>query len=206
MRRLRKRCGSAAPRQPAAALETPMEPSRTASSAAIIVRDATEADFTAIRRIYANEVLHGLASFEEVAPTVAEMIERRRIVLGLGLPYLVAELDGEIVGYSYATAFRPRPAYRYTVEDSVYVAPEMQGRGIGRALLGALIERCEAGPWRQMIAVIGDSGNAGSIGLHARLGFQMVGIMQSTGFKLGRWVDTVIMQRALGDGGETPPE
>jgi phosphinothricin acetyltransferase len=133
------------------------------------------------------------------------MLARRASVLDLGLPYLAAEAAGQVVGYSYATGYRPRPAYRHTIEDSVYVAERMQGRGIGRALLSALIARCETGPWRQMVAVIGDSGNAGSIALHRQQGFRLVGTFEAVGFKLGRWVDTVLMQRALGPGGAAPP-
>jgi L-amino acid N-acyltransferase YncA len=173
---------------------------------AVLVRNAQEQDMPAIQAIYAHEVLHGIASFEEVPPTTDAMLARRASVLELGLPYLAAELEGRVVGYSYATAYRPRPAYRYTIEDSVYVAQGMQGRGIGRALLSALIARCETGPWRQMIAVIGDSGNAGSVALHRQLGFRLVGTFEAAGFKLGRWVDTVHMQRALGPGGDTLPD
>ena len=173
---------------------------------AVIVRDAEEADMPAIQTIYARQVAHGLASFEEVPPTADELLSRRDGVLSLGLPYLAAELNGRVVGYSYATAYRPRPAYRDTIEDSVYVAEGMQGRGVGRALLGTLISRCETGPWRQMIAVIGDSGNAGSIALHERLGFRRVGILKAVGFKLGRCVDTVLMQRALGAGRDAHPK
>jgi L-amino acid N-acyltransferase YncA len=173
---------------------------------AVVVRDATEQDMAAIQAIYAREVLHGLATFEEAPPSTADMLARRASVLALGLPYLAAELDGEVVGYSYATGYRSRPAYRYTVEDSVYVAAGMQGRGIGRALLAALIARCEAGPWRQMVAVIGNSGNGGSIALHRQLGFRVVGTFEAVGFKLGGWVDTVLMQRALGPGASTLPD
>jgi phosphinothricin acetyltransferase len=171
----------------------------------LIVRDASEDDMRAIQAIYARHVLHGLATFEEEPPSVEAMLARRAAVLERGLPYLAAAIDGEVVGYSYATAYRPRPAYRYTVEDSVYVAEGLGGRGIGSALLSALIARCESGPWRQMLAVIGDSGNAASIALHRRLGFQPVGTLASVGFKLGRWVDTVLMQRPLGPGDGTPP-
>lgn len=153
-----------------------------------------------IQKIYAHQVLRGLATFEEVAPTTDELLLRRESILNLGLPYLTAELNGRIAGYSYATTYRSRPAYRYTIEDSVYVAEEMQGRGVGRALLTALISRCERGLWRQMIAIIGNSSNAGSIALHERLGFRRVGTLEAVGFKLGRWVDTVLMQRALGAG------
>jgi phosphinothricin acetyltransferase len=172
---------------------------------AVVVRDATEQDMAAVQAIYAHHVLHGLATFEEVPPGVDELLARRASVLGAGLPYLAAELGGRVVGYSYATSYRPRPAYRYAVEDSVYVAEGLGGRGIGGALLAALIARCEAGPWRQMLAVIGNSGNAGSIALHRRAGFRPVGTLTSVGFKLGRWVDTVLMQRPLGSGDATPP-
>jgi L-amino acid N-acyltransferase YncA len=169
------------------------------------VRDAAERDMGAVQAIYAHHVLHGLATFEEVPPSLEELLRRRSAVLALGLPYLVAELDGRIVGYSYATSYRPRPAYRYTIEDSVYVADGLAGLGIGTALLQSLIARCEAGPWRQMLAVIGNSGNAGSIALHSRMGFRMIGTLTSAGFKLGRWVDTVLMQRALGVGDMEAP-
>jgi L-amino acid N-acyltransferase YncA len=171
----------------------------------IFVRDAREADMGVVTSIYAQHVLHGLASFEEVPPSLDEMHARRASVLQLGLPYLVAEIDGRVVGYSYATAYRSRPAYRYTIEDSVYVADGLNARGIGTALLAELIARCERGPWRQMLAVIGDSGNAGSIALHRRLGFTPAGSLTSVGFKLGRWVDSVFMQRALGAGDSLDP-
>lgn len=172
----------------------------------IVVRDATEQDMAAVQAIYAHHVLHGLATFEETPPSTEEFLERRASVLGQGLPYLVAEAECRIVGYTYASSYRPRPAYRYTIEDAVYVAPGLDGRGIGSALLRALIARCEAGLWRQMIAVIGDSGNAGSIALHRRFGFQPVGTLASVELKLGRWVDTVLMQRALGSGDKTLPD
>ena len=177
-----------------------------APDGALIVRDALPADMAAIRAIYAHHVLHGLASFEEAVPSLDEMLARRGSVLAQGLPYLAAEQDGAIVGYCYAGSYRPRPAYRHTIEDSVYVADGNAGRGIGRALLSALIARCEAGTWRQMLAVIGDSGNAGSIGLHRALGFETVGTLRAVGFKFGRWVDSVLMQRALGTGDGTPPD
>ncbi len=167
-------------------------------SAAVTIRDATEQDMPAVQRIYAHHVLHGLASFEEAPPTADELAARRRAVLARGLPYIVAERDGAVVGYSYATAYRPRPAYRFTVENSVYVADGLHRQGIGRILLAALIERCAQGPWRQMIAVIGDSENAASIGLHVRLGFRRVGTLDAVGFKFGRWVDSVLMQREIG--------
>ena len=169
------------------------------------VRDAQDADLAAVQAIYAHHVLHGLATFEEVPPPVVELAERRAAVVALGLPYLVAEHGGRVVGYSYASSYRPRPAYRFAIEDSVYVADGLGGRGIGAALLAALLARCEAGPWRQMIAIIGDTGNAASIALHRRHGFAMVGTLRSVGWKLGRWVDTMLMQRALGPGGTAPP-
>jgi phosphinothricin acetyltransferase len=172
---------------------------------AILVRDADETDMSAVAGVYAKHVLHGLASFEEVPPPLDEMKSRRAGVLKLGLPYLVAELDNHVVGYSYATFYRARPAYRYTVEDSVYVADGLHGRGIGTALLAELIARCERGPWRQMLAVIGDSDNASSIALHRRLGFTSCGTLASVGFKHGRWVDSVFMQRALGPGDSQKP-
>lgn len=175
------------------------------SSEQILVRDAAAADMPAIQAIYAHHVLRGLATFEEVPPSVAEMADRRAAVLKAGLPYLTAEIGGAVVGYAYATVYRPRPAYRFTVEDSIYIAHGLGGRGIGAALLGALVDRCERGPWRQMLAVIGNSGNAGSIALHRRLGFEPIGTLHAVGFKLGRWVDTVLMQRALGDGDRSAP-
>ncbi len=173
---------------------------------AVLVRDASEADMGAVQAIYAFHVLNGFASFEEVPPDLPEMLERRQSVLALGLPYLVADMEGEVVGYSYASKYRARPAYRFTIEDSVYVRNGLGGKGIGSALLGELIRRCEQGPWRQMIGIIGDSGNASSIALHRRFGFRHLGTIEAAGFKLGRWVDTVFMQRALGAGQSTLPE
>jgi phosphinothricin acetyltransferase len=171
----------------------------------VLVRDAAEADMAAVEAIYAHHVLHGLATFEEVPPSLEELLRRRSAVLALGLPYLVAEVDGKVVGYSYAGSYRPRPAYRYTIEDSVYVADGLAGRGIGTALLQSLIARCESGPWRQMLAVIGNSGNEGSIALHRRMGFRYAGRLKSVGFKFGRWVDSVLMRRPLGTGDATLP-
>lgn len=166
----------------------------------LVIRSATEADIPAIQAIYGHHVLHGLASFEEVAPSIYEMRVRFRSVIALGLPYVAAEIDGQVAGYSYAAPYRARPAYRYTIEDSVYVADGFGRRGVGVALLRELIARCEAGPWRQMLAVIGDSGNAGSIALHRCCGFALIGTLPSVGFKFGRWVDSVLMQRTLGSG------
>jgi L-amino acid N-acyltransferase YncA len=172
---------------------------------AALIRETCADDLGAIARIYAHHVSHGLASFEEVPPTLEELRSRRSAVLDCGLPYLAAELQGEVVGYAYASLYRPRPAYRYTIEDSVYVEDGLTGLGLGSALLASLIERCEAGPWRQMLAVIGDRANAGSIALHRRMGFRHVGSFASVGFKLGHWVDTVLMQRPLGPGDQSPP-
>ncbi len=174
-------------------------------AARLIVRDAIEEDMAAVARLYADYVREGLATFELTPPEAHELQARRAAILAAGLPYLVAAAGGQIAGYAYASPYRGRPGYRYTVEDSVYVAQAQCGRGIGRALLEALIGRCQSGPWRQMIAVIGDSANAGSIALHRRCGFQMVGTFRSVGYKLGRWVDTVLMQRALGAGDGCAP-
>lgn len=174
--------------------------------AASHVRDAVDTDLGAIQAIYAHHVLHGLASFEEVPPGVDELRARHAAVRAAGLPYLVAEVDGVVAGYAYATLYRPRSAYRHTVEDSVYVAQGMAGRGIGAALLAALIARCEAGPWRQMLATIGQGdGNVGSIALHECMGFTRIGALRSVGFKHGQWLDTVLMQRPLGMGDGSLP-
>lgn len=168
---------------------------------AFVIRDSTEADVAAIQAIYAWHVINGLASFEEVAPDVPEMARRRADVLARGLPYLVAEEDGVVVGYTYAAPYRARSAYRYAVENSVYVRNGTARHGLGRALLTELIARCERLGLRQIVAVIGDSANAASIGLHAALGFRMVGVLKDIGFKHGRWVDSVLMQRSIGGEG-----
>jgi phosphinothricin acetyltransferase len=178
---------------------------RTLGPAGLQIRDATDDDVGAVQAIYAHHVAHGSASFEEAPPSIPELLRRREAVLAAGLPYLVAELGGAVAGYSYATAYRARSAYRFSLEDSVYVAPDRARLGAGRALLAALIERCERGPWRQMIAVIGDSANAPSIELHRRLGFELVGTLRAVGYKHGRWVDSVLMQRALGPGDGAMP-
>jgi phosphinothricin acetyltransferase len=170
------------------------------------IRPARAADVKAIHRIYAHHVLHGLASFEERAPSLAEM--RRRFAAGQrgGFPYLVADWRGRVGGYAYASPYRARSAYRYSVENSVYIDEPLRGRGLGHALLTELIARCAALGYRQMVAVIGDSANQASIRLHVAHGFAQVGLLPSVGFKFGRWVDSVIMQRALGDGDQTLPE
>jgi phosphinothricin acetyltransferase len=170
------------------------------------IRDSEDADLPAIAVIYGHHVTHGFGSFEEVPPDVEELARRRREILGKGLPYLVAS-DGAagILGYAYASPYRTRSAYRFTVEDSIYVAPHAARRGIGRLLLQALIERCTKAGYRQMIAVIGDSGNDGSIGLHQSLGFTRAALLPTIGFKRGRWVDCVMMQRSIGPGASTLP-
>ena len=170
------------------------------------MRPATPDDIDAIQAIYAHHVLKGLASFEEEPPSVAELRRRYDEVTGRGLPYLVADFGGRVAGYAYCTLYRTRSAYRYALEDSVYVRPDAQGRGIGKTLLGELIRRCEALGYRQIIAVIGDSANAASIGLHQSEGFLRAGTLRSVGFKLGRWVDSVIMQRPLGAGDADKPK
>lgn len=172
----------------------------------MIVRAATADDAEALAAIYGHHVRHGLGTFEEEPPSPAEMETRRAAVAARGLPYLVAEDAGKLVGFAYAGPFRPRQAYRYTLEDSVYIAPEAIGKGVGRAVLSAVIAACEAIGVRQLVAVIGDSGNAASIGLHRSLGFVDAGVGKSFGFKHGRWVDIVWMQKALNGGDETPPD
>lgn len=172
----------------------------------ITLRNATHDDMAAVRDIYARHVLEGLASFEDVAPDKGEMTRRFEAVLKRRLPFIVAELDGAVKGYAYAGPYRSRPAYRYTVEDSIYVAPDASGRGLGRVLLSQLIDTCTALGYRRMVAMIGDSENKPSINLHAKLGFERAGLLPSAGFKLGRWVDSVIMQRPLGPGDGEPPE
>jgi phosphinothricin acetyltransferase len=178
---------------------------RAAAPAAVAVRPATVADLPAIHAIYAHYVLHGLATFEEAPPALEELRRRFERVLGFGLPYLAAELAGGVRGYAYAAPYRDRSAYRYAVEGSIYVDRGWQRRGLGRALLRELVARSAAAGKRQMIAVIGDSANAASIGLHAALGFRLAGTLPSVGFKHGRWVDSVLMVRPLGDGDATPP-
>jgi L-amino acid N-acyltransferase YncA len=169
------------------------------------LRPATPDDIGEIQAIYAHHVLHGLASFEEEPPPAAELLRRYEDVTRRGLPYLVADLAGVIAGYGYCTLYRLRSAYRYTLEDSIYVRAGCEGRGVGGRLLAELIRRCEAGGYRQLVAVIGDSANAASIGLHASQGFLYVGTLRSAGFKFGRWVDSVIMQRPLGAGDASRP-
>ena len=171
----------------------------------MLVRPAALQDLPAIQRIYAHHVMHGLASFEEVAPPLAEMQRRYEDITKQGFPYLVGEERGEILGYGYCSLYRTRSAYRHTLEDSIYVKQGQQGKGVGKAVLKELISICTVLNYRQMIAVIGDSANAGSIKLHASLGFVRAGLLRSTGFKFGRWVDSVYMQLPLGAGDSTKP-
>ena len=171
-----------------------------------LVRPATAADIPAIAAIYRHHVLHGLASFELDPPDSDEIARRFIAIRELGLPYLAAEIDGRLVGYAYASVYRARPAYRYTVEDSVYVDKDHAGLGIGSALMPPLIAGCVKAGRRQIIAVIGDSANLGSIRLHEKFGFEHVGLLPAVGFKFGRWVDSVLMQKEVGDGQRSPPD
>ena len=170
------------------------------------VRPAAPADIPAITRIYAHAVRHGTASFELDPPDEAEMLRRQRTLLDAGYPYLVAESDGAVAGYAYAGPYRARPAYRFSVENSIYIAPDMHRRGIGRVLLERLIAECETRGYRLMIAVIGDSAQTPSIELHRAAGFKLVGALEGVGYKFDRWLDTVLMQRALGKGRSAPPD
>jgi L-amino acid N-acyltransferase YncA len=171
----------------------------------LLIRDSRDDDVPAIQAVYAHHVRHGTGTFELEPPSVDEMRTRRADVLKNGFAYLVADEGGRVLGYAYANWFRTRPAYRFTVEDSIYVADDARGRGVGRALLEALAGRCERAGCRQLLAIIGDSANTGSIGLHARCGFRFAGTMRATGWKHGRWLDTVIMQRELGASDREPP-
>jgi L-amino acid N-acyltransferase YncA len=170
-----------------------------------IIRPATAADIAAITAIYRPAVLTGTASFELDPPGEDEMLRRFRAIVDAGYPYLVAELDGRIAGYAYANAYRTRPAYRFTVEDSVYIAPDAQGKGVGRALLDRLIATCRRDGFRLMIAVIGDSSQFASVNLHRRAGFRFCGTIHSVGYKFGRWLDSVIMELPLGEGDGSAP-
>lgn len=172
----------------------------------LIIRTATADDAEALAAIYADAVLHGSGTFEEIPPSPEEMARRLVAVREKGLPYLVAELEGRVAGYAYASPFRPRTGYRYAAEDSVYVAPWAKGRGLGRTLLTPVIAECERLGLRQLMAVIGGSENAPSIALHRSLGFELKGVMTGVGFKLGRWMDIVMMQKALNGGASAPPD
>ena len=171
-----------------------------------IIRPSTEADVPAITAIYGHHVLHGTGTFEVDPPSEADMLARRADVLTKGLPYLVMELEGRIVGFSYCNWFKPRPAYRFSAEDSIYMAPEAKGQGWGRALLAELAARAEAVGVRKLIAVIGDSANAGSIGVHRSVGFTPAGVLKACGWKFNRWLDIVLMEKSLGQGDSSSPE
>ena len=171
---------------------------------ALLIRPSSPADLPAITAIYAHHVTHGKGSFELEAPDLDEMSRRRSDVLAKGLPHLVASRGAEVLGFAYAGAFRPRPAFRFMAEDSIYIHADHAGQGLGRALLAELMRHCEALGIRQMLAVIGDSANAGSIGLHHSLGFVHTGILKASGWKHGQWLDTVFMQKALGAGDSSP--
>ena len=173
---------------------------------ALEIRPATEADLAFITEIYAHAVRYGTATFELIPPDRSEMTRRFRVLADGGFPYFVAARDGRVVGYAYAGAYRPRPAYRFTVENSIYLDPAIHRRGVGLVLLRRLIEECETRGYRQMIAVIGDSANGGSIGLHTRCGFEMIGTHPDVGLKFGRWLDTVMMQLPLGEAAKTVPK
>jgi phosphinothricin acetyltransferase len=170
-----------------------------------MLRAAAATDLPAITAIYAHHVRTGLASFETEAPSLAEMTQRFGAITGGGYPYLVAVQESAVLGYAYASAYRTRPAYRFTVEDSIYVTPEAVGRGIGRALLARLVAECEQRGHRQMLAVIGDSANEASIAVHRACGFTLKAVLDAVGFKFGRWVDSVLMQRPLGESDRTLP-
>jgi phosphinothricin acetyltransferase len=172
----------------------------------MLIRDAAPGDMMAMADIYAHHVRNSLGTFEEAVPTAEEIAGRWRGVAQLGLPWLVAEAEGRLWGYAYAAPFRTRAAYRFVAEDAIYVAHDAQRRGVGRALLARLIERCEALGLRQLMAVIGDGDNLGSIGLHAALGFEHAGVFRSVGYKHRRWLDIVLMQKALNGGDGTPPD
>jgi L-amino acid N-acyltransferase YncA len=169
------------------------------------VRPSCDADLPSIAAIYTQHVLHGTGTFEIDPPSLADMTSRRADVLAKGLPYLVAEQDGRVLGFAYCNWFKPRPAYRFSAEDSIYLHPDAIGQGLGRALLSALITAAEGAGVRKLIAVIGDSGNAGSIGVHRALGFDEVGTIRSCGWKFDRWLDIVMMEKSLGAGDRLPP-
>lgn len=171
-----------------------------------IIRPSTEADVPAITALYAHHVLHGTGTFEVDPPSETDMATRRADVLAKGLPYLVMEHEGQVVGFSYCNWFKPRPAYRFSAEDSIYMAPEAKGQGWGRALLAELGTRAEAVGVRKLIAVIGDSANAGSIGVHRSVGFTPAGVLKACGWKFNRWLDIVLMEKSLGQGDSSSPE
>ena len=170
----------------------------------LLIRPSTAADLPAITAVYAHAVLHGTGTFELEPPDLAEMARRRDDVLSKGLPWLVAQAGDRVLGYAYANHFRPRLAYRFCLEDSIYLHEDARGQGVGRLLLAELVSRCEAAGARQMLAVIGDAANLGSVGVHAALGFEHSGVLKAAGWKFDRWLDVVLMQRALGSGATLP--
>ena len=170
------------------------------------IRASTEQDLPAITAIYAHHVLSGTATFETTAPSQGEMAARRADVLGKGLPYLVAEEGDQVLGFAYCQWFKPRPAYRFSAEDSIYLHPDASGKGLGRRLLAELAAQAEAAGIRKLMAVIGDSANAASIAVHRSIGFEPVGVFKSCGWKFGKWLDIVLMEKTLGEGDATPPE
>jgi L-amino acid N-acyltransferase YncA len=172
----------------------------------LLIRPSAEADLPAITRIYGHAVQHGTGTFELEVPDEPTMAQRRTDVLGKGLPWLVAERDSTVLGYAYANHFRPRRAYRFCLEDSIYLDEAARGQGVGRLLLAELMAQCETRGARQMLAVIGDSANAGSVGVHRACGFEDVGVFKAAGWKFGRWLDVVLMQKSLGEGGATDPQ
>ncbi|HSW19298.1 MAG TPA: GNAT family N-acetyltransferase [Ramlibacter sp.] len=170
------------------------------------IRPSRDDDLPAITAIYGHHVLHGTGTFETAPPTEADMASRRADVLAKGLPFLVAEDAGQVLGFAYCQWFKPRPAYRFSAEDSIYLHPDALGRGVGRQLLSQLAQQAQASGLRKLIAVIGDSDNAGSIGVHRSLGFEQAGVIRACGWKFGRWLDIVLMEKSLGEGSATPPE
>ena len=172
----------------------------------ITIRPSRDTDLPAITAIYAHHVLHGTGTFETEPPTEADMTARRADVLSKNLPYLVAENDGEVLGFAYCNWFKPRPAYRYSAEDSIYLAEAARGQGLGTQLLAALSQAAEAVGVRKLIAVIGDSANLGSVGVHRAQGFSHVGVLKDCGWKFGQWRDVVLMDKVIGQGSETTPE
>ncbi len=171
-----------------------------------VIRPSVDADLATITRIYAHHVLNGTGTFETSPPSEDDMRARRADVLGKNLPWLVVEIDGQVMGFAYGNWFKPRPAYRFSVEDSIYLASEAQGKGLGKLLLGELLGQLERRGIRKVMAVIGDSANLGSVGLHRTLGFEPAGVMTSCGWKFGRWLDIVLMQKTIGQGDSSPPE
>ena len=169
------------------------------------IRNTIESDLVEIQKLYTHYVVNTFSTFEINPPDQNELTRRWKTITSTGFPYLTAELENKIVGYTYASKYRSRSAYEYTIEDSVYVSPDFLGQGVGESLLNTLIHKCLPLGWRQMVAVIGDSQNTSSISLHEKCGFYKIGIMPSTGYKLGQWIDTIIMQRELGDGDKTTP-